>query len=169
MKDYLFKDFHHMLHGGDYNADQWVNYPDILKEDMRLFQKANCNEASVGIFSWASLEPEEGKFDFSFLDKTMDDIYAAGGRVLLATPSAARPAWLSEKFPEVLRWSNTFVQNHYGRRHNHCYTSPIYREKITIINETTGKTITALCHLSDRQQKILLCGGLLNYTKEGGQ
>ena len=41
--------------------------------------------------------------------------------------------------------------------------------KITIINETTGKTILAKCDLSDRQQKILTCGGLLNYTKEGGQ
>ena len=41
--------------------------------------------------------------------------------------------------------------------------------KITVINESTGKTATTLCNLSDRQQKILLCGGLLNYTKEGGQ
>jgi len=41
--------------------------------------------------------------------------------------------------------------------------------KITVVNETTGKTATTLCNLSDRQQKILLCGGLLNYTKEGGQ
>ena len=40
---------------------------------------------------------------------------------------------------------------------------------ITVVNETTGKTATTLCNLSDRQQKILLCGGLLNYTKEGGQ
>ena len=133
-KDYLFKDFHHILHGGDYNPDQWQDYPHILEEDMRLFKLANCNEMSVGIFSWAALEPEEGNFDFSFLDKALDDIYKAGGRVLLATPSAARPVWLSEKYPEVLRWSNNFVQNHYGRRHNHCYTSPIYREKIAIIN-----------------------------------
>ncbi len=65
----------------------------------------------------------------------MDDIYKAGGRVLLATPFGARPAWLSAKYPEVLRWSNTYVQNHHGNRHNHCYTSPVYREKITIINE----------------------------------
>ena len=41
--------------------------------------------------------------------------------------------------------------------------------KITVVNETTGKTATTLCNLSNRQQKILLCGGLLNYTKEGGQ
>ncbi len=41
--------------------------------------------------------------------------------------------------------------------------------KITVVNETTGKTAVTLCNLSDRQQQILLCGGLLNYTKEGGQ
>ena len=120
-KTYLFPNFPHMLHGGDYNPDQWQKYPEILKEDMRLFKLANCNEASVGIFSWAMLEPEEGTFDFSFLDQILDNIYSAGGRVLLATPSAARPVWLAKKYPEVLRWSKEFTPNHYGRRHNHCY------------------------------------------------
>lgn len=133
-KTYLFQNFRHMLHGGDYNPDQWVNYPDVLEEDMRLFKLANCNEMSLGIFAWAALEPEEGKFDFSFMDKAMDDIYAAGGRVLLATPSGARPHWLSHKYPEVQRWTEDFVQRRPGRRHNHCYTSPIYREKVRNID-----------------------------------
>ena len=133
-KHYIFKNYHHMLHGGDYNPDQWTDRPEILQEDMRLFKLANCNEMSLGIFSWAALEPEEGKFDFSFMDKAMDDIYAAGGRVLLATPSGARPAWLSHKYPEVLRWTENFVQKHHGRRHNHCYTSSIYREKVALLN-----------------------------------
>jgi len=133
-KTYLFPNFPHMLHGGDYNPDQWVNYPGVREEDMRLFRLANCNEMSLGIFAWAALEPEEGKFDFSFMDKAMDDIYAAGGRVLLATPSGARPHWLSHKYPEVQRWTEDFVQRRPGRRHNHCYTSPIYREKVQIIN-----------------------------------
>ena len=133
-KTYIIPNFPHMLHGGDYNPDQWRNYPDVLSEDMRLFKLANCNEMTMGVFSWAALEPEEGKFDFSFLDKAMDDVYAAGGRVILATPSGARPAWLSQKYPEVLRYTNTFQQRHHGRRHNHCYTSPVYREKISIIN-----------------------------------
>lgn len=64
----------------------------------------------------------------------MDDVYSAGGRVILATPSGARPQWLAQKYPEVLRYNNNFERTHYGRRHNHCYTSPIYREKIQIIN-----------------------------------
>ncbi|MBO5200736.1 MAG: beta-galactosidase [Clostridia bacterium] len=133
-KKYIIPKFKHMLHGGDYNPDQWQAYPEVLEEDMRLFKLANCNEMSLGIFAWAALEPEEGKFDFSFMDKAMDDIYKAGGRVILATPSAARPQWLAEKYPEVLRCNERFERMSFGRRHNHCYTSPAYREKTAIIN-----------------------------------
>ena len=106
-KIYVNPDFKHFLHGGDYNPDQWQNYPEVLEEDMRLMRLANCNSMSVGIFAWAALEPEEGKYDFSFLDKAMDDIYANGGRVILATPSGARPAWMAQKYPEVLRVDET--------------------------------------------------------------
>ena len=101
---------------------------------MRLMKLAGCNSMTVGIFAWAMLEPEEGRFDFSFLDKTMDDVYANGGRIVLATPSGARPAWLSQKYPEVLRVREDGGRNKHGRRHNHCFTSPIYREKVAIIN-----------------------------------
>ncbi len=133
-KIYMNPDFPHFLHGGDYNPDQWQNYPEILKEDMRLMKLANFNSLSVGIFAWATLEPEEGKYDFSFLDKALDDIYANGGRVILATPSGARPAWMAEKYPEVLRVDETRHRRWFGERHNHCFTSPIYREKVTKIN-----------------------------------
>ena len=133
-KSFINPSFPHLLHGGDYNPDQWQDRPDILAEDMRLMQLANCNALSVGIFAWASLEPEEGKYDFSFMDKALDDIYKAGGRVVLATPSGARPAWLSMKYPEVLRTNVDGSRNTHGMRHNHCYSSPVYRQKVTEIN-----------------------------------
>ena len=75
MKKIIIERFPHMLHGGDYNPDQWQSYPDVLSEDMRLMKLANCNEMTLGIFAWSELEPREGEFDFSFLDKAMDDIY----------------------------------------------------------------------------------------------
>ncbi len=133
-KIFINPTYKHFLHGGDYNPDQWQDYPEVLKEDMRLMQLANCNSMSVGIFAWAALEPEEGKYDFSFLDKAMDDIYANGGRVILATPSGARPAWMSQKYPEVNRVTENRDRRWFGVRHNHCFTSPIYREKVTQIN-----------------------------------
>ena len=42
----------HMLHGGDYNPDQWLDRPDILEEDIRLMKEAHFNCVSVGIFAW---------------------------------------------------------------------------------------------------------------------
>ncbi len=123
------------LHGGDYNPDQWLNYPEILEKDIELMQKANTNTFSIGMFSWATLEPEEGQFNFEWLDKIMDDIAGIGGNVILSTPSGARPAWMSHKYPEVLRTNERREKMLHGGRHNHCFSSPVYREKIAIINK----------------------------------
>lgn len=122
------------LHGGDYNPDQWLNRPDVLADDIRFMKLANTNAFSVGIFSWATLEPEEGKFNFEWLDEIIDNIYKNGGHVILATPSGARPAWLSQKYPEVLRTDKYRRKQLHGERHNHCFTSKIYREKTQKIN-----------------------------------
>lgn len=126
-------------HGGDYNPDQWLKYPEVLEEDIRLMKLAKCNVMSVGIFSWVTLEPEEGKFNFEWLDKVLDKLYENGIYVILATPTGARPAWMSAKYPEVLRVAANRVRNLHGLRHNHCYTSPIYREKTEIINRELAK------------------------------
>ncbi|MBE6052894.1 MAG: beta-galactosidase [Clostridium sartagoforme] len=127
----IFKKF---LHGADYNPEQWLDYPEIFQRDIELMKKSHCNVMSIGIFSWAVLEPEEGIFNFEWLDKVINTLYENGISTILATPSGARPAWLSQKYPEVLRVSDTGVRNHHGFRHNHCYTSQIYREKTAIIN-----------------------------------
>lgn len=126
--------FPHFLHGGDYNPDQWKDTPEIWEEDMRLMKLSHCNAMSVGIFSWTALEPEEGKYDFGWLDAIMDKLAENGAYAVLATPNGARPAWMSQKYPEVLRVQANRVRNLHGGRHNHCYTSPIYREKAQIIN-----------------------------------
>ncbi|MGP4039423.1 beta-galactosidase [Gracilibacillus sp. D59] len=123
-----------MLHGADYNPEQWEKYPEVLAEDIRLMKLANCNVMSVGIFSWAKLEPEEGTFTFGWMDKLLDTFHENGIYAFLATPSGARPAWMSEKYPEVLRVGANRVRNLHGMRHNHCFTSPVYREKVEIMN-----------------------------------
>ncbi len=131
----ISKDFPHFLHGGDYNPEQWIETPEIWDEDMALMKEGNLNEFTIGIFSWAEIEKEEGVFDFSWLDTIIEKIHNAGGKVVLATPSAARPKWLSDKYPEVLRVNETLVRNKFAQRHNHCFSSPIYREKVRIIDE----------------------------------
>lgn len=133
-KKYINGTYPHFLHGADYNPEQWKGCDDILREDMRLFSLARMNELTLGVFSWAELEPREGEFDFSFLDRAFDDIERAGGKIILATPSGARPRWLAEKYPEVLRTNEKREKQLFGRRHNHCLTSPVYREKVAVIN-----------------------------------
>lgn len=123
-----------MLHGADYNPDQWLKYPHVLEEDIRLMKLSKSNVMSVGIFAWVSLEPEEGVFTFEWMDQLLDRFAANGIFALLATPSGARPAWMSEKYPEVLRVEENGIRNLHGARHNHCFTSPVYREKVQIIN-----------------------------------
>ncbi|WP_308636505.1 beta-galactosidase [Paenibacillus silvisoli] len=122
------------MHGADYNPDQWLHDPSIFEQDIRLMKLANCNVMAIGIFSWAALEPEEGRFEFGWLDHVLDTFAANGLYAWLATPSGARPAWMSQQYPEVLRVGPNRVRNLHGMRHNHCYTSPVYREKTAIMN-----------------------------------
>ena len=128
-----------LLHGGDYNPDQWLDSPEILKEDIRLMKAARVNVVSLGIFAWVAMEPEEGRFTFDWLDETIDRLHAADVGVFLATPTGARPAWMSAQYPEVLRVGADRVRNLHGRRHNHCYTSPAYRERTRVIDTELAK------------------------------
>lgn len=130
----LFPKVAALLHGADYNPEQWENYPGIIEKDITMMQQAKCNVMSVGIFSWAKLEPREGEYDFAWLDAVIEKLYAAGIHIFLATPSGARPAWMSQKYPEVLRVGRDRVPALHGGRHNHCMTSPVYREKTLKIN-----------------------------------
>ena len=129
----------HLLHGGDYNPEQWVRTPEIWDQDMRLMKLAGCNAMSVGVFSWSALEPEEGRFEFGWLDTIMNKLAAEDAFALLATPSGARPAWLSHKYPEVNRVGPDRRRNLHGDRHNHCTTSPVYREKCMTINRALAE------------------------------
>lgn len=139
MRKYVNEKFPHLLHGADYNPEQWIETKEIWDEDMKLMKDAHFNEASVGIFSWARLEPEEGKYDFSFLDEIIEKIYNNGGRVILATPSGSRPRWMAEKYEEVNRVGADGHRFLFTDRHNHCYTSPYYREKVRQINIELAK------------------------------
>ena len=123
------------IHGADYYPEQWLSAPDILTEDIRLMKLAHINTVTLGVFAWAALEPEEGVWDFGWLDKVMDNLHENGIQVILATPSGARPAWLAEKYPEVLRVRPDRTRNLYGMRMNHCYTSAVYRQLVTEIDE----------------------------------
>lgn len=131
--------YQELLHGGDYNPEQWLKYPEILKKDIEYLKKANCNEVTLGVFSWSILEPEEGNYQIDWLEDIINQLHENDISVILATPSGARPKWLSDKYPEVLRTDEKRVKQLYGRRHNHCFTSPLYRAKVQAMNQELAK------------------------------
>lgn len=151
-----------MLHGGDYNPDQWLSSPDILARDIELMKQAHVNCVSLAIFAWSALEPEEGVYTFDWLQNVIDRLYENGIYTVLATPSGARPAWMAQKYPEVLRVDETLHRNHYGDRHNHCYTSPIYREKVWEMDSRLSKAFgnhpgVILWHISNEYSGACYC------------
>lgn len=128
-----------LLYGGDYNPEQWLNQPEILEQDIRLLKAAKINEVTLGVFSWSTLEPEEGIYRFGWLEEIVDRLYENGISVIMATPSGARPKWLSDRYPEVLRVDEQRRRAIFGGRHNHCYTSPVYRDKVKKIDTELAK------------------------------
>jgi beta-galactosidase len=110
--------FPHMIYGGDYNPDQWPE--ETWQEDARLMQEAGVNLVSLGIFSWAKLEPQPGVFDFAWLDRLMDLLHAHGVSVNLATPTASPPAWMVRLHPEMLPVTAEGVRLWHGSRRHYC-------------------------------------------------
>ena len=104
----------HYLHGGDYNPEQWLDRPDILKKDIEYFKKAHINTVSMGMFSWAVLEPEEGRYNFDWLEEVIDNLYKEGIYTILSTPSGARPKWMADKYEEVLRMDPDRTRRFFG-------------------------------------------------------
>lgn len=123
-----------MLHGGDYNPDQWIATPEIWDEDVRLMKRAGCNAVSVNIFGWSALEPEQGRYEFGWLDTIMDKLADNNIYAIVATPSGGKPAWMSRKYPEIRRVDSQGHRDPHRSRHNHCVTSPIYRDQCVTLN-----------------------------------
>jgi beta-galactosidase len=111
--------------GADYNPEQWPR--EVWDEDVRLMRGAHMTSATVGVFSWAKLEPRPGEFDFAWLDDVMDRLHAGGIRVILATATASPPAWLARMHPESLPIAVDGTRLHFGSRQQYSPSSAAYR------------------------------------------
>ncbi|GHJ93940.1 beta-galactosidase [Streptomyces sp. NE5-10] len=127
--------------GGDYNPEQWPE--SVWQEDVRLMREAGVTMVSVGIFSWALLEPEPGRYDFGWLDRVLDLLHAHGVRVDLGTPTVAPPAWFYRAHPEALPVTADGVRLAYGSRGAICPSSPAYREAAVRITTELARRYAA--------------------------
>ncbi|MDF2886364.1 MAG: Beta-galactosidase [Lacrimispora sp.] len=146
--------------GGDYNPDQWDDK--TIDEDMTLFQKAGINLLTLPVFSWAKLEPDEGVYEFEWLDRIINKIWSHGMFVCLATPTAAQPAWLSIRYPEVLPVDRAGRKRTHGMRVYYCVNSLKYRERAAAIAEEMAKRYAnhpglAMWHVSNEYGTYCYC------------
>ncbi len=119
--------------GGDYNAEQWPR--EIWAEDLRLMGEARVSLATVGVFSWAHLEPTPGSYSFEWLDDVLDGLGAAGVGVDLATATASPPPWLSRIHPESLPVDHEGRTRWPGARQAYCPSSTAWRERALALVE----------------------------------
>lgn len=151
-----------LFYGADYNPDQWLEYPEILEKDIALMHEAGVTSASIGIFSWSTLEPKEGQYNFTWLDAVMDRFADEDLFVFLATPSGSKPFWMSEKYPEIRRVDANGIREKSGLRHNHCSSSTIYRNKVSDMNQLLAKRYKghpalALWHIGNEFSGVCYC------------
>ncbi|MFD9981263.1 beta-galactosidase [Streptomyces massasporeus] len=112
--------------GGDYNPEQWPE--SVWREDVRLMREAGVTLVSVGIFSWALLEPSPGRYDFGWLDRLLDLLHEHGIRVDLGTPTVVPPVWFYRAHPEALPVTAEGVRYAFGSRAAICHSNADYRE-----------------------------------------
>ena len=115
-----------MLYGGDYNPEQW--HEAVWEEDMRMFRLAGIDCVTLNVFSWAALQSDEVTYHFERLDKIMELVRKNNLKVVMATSTAAHPAWMAKKYPEVLRTEFNGMKRKFGSRHNSCPNSPVYQK-----------------------------------------
>lgn len=123
-----------MYFGVDYYPEHWVfpyggtaeNPEAVWERDAELMAKAGINVVRIGEFTWGICEPEEGKFDFSWLQRVMDIMGKHGINVVLGTPTAAPPIWLAKKHPEILPLDERGILSHEGARRAICLTSGVF-------------------------------------------
>ncbi|MFF6883923.1 beta-galactosidase [Streptomyces sp. NPDC012421] len=122
-----------ILYGGDWNPEQWPE--ETWAEDLRLMRRAGVTTVTLGVFSWARLEPEPGAREFGWLDRLMDLTRAHGVDVVLATPTASPPPWLGRRHPETLPRDEDGRTEWWGSRQHFSHSSAAYRRHAAAITE----------------------------------
>ena len=121
--------------GTSYYPEQLA--PADFATDARLMQQAGFNLARMGEFAWSRMEPDEGQFDFTWLEEAVETLARHGIKSLLGTPTAAPPKWLTDKHPDILQIMADGRQREFGRRRHYCVNSDTY-------HRSTERIVTAL-------------------------
>jgi ABC-type glycerol-3-phosphate transport system permease component len=126
-----------LAYGGDYNPEQWPEQ--TWADDVRRMREAGVNLVTVGVFSWALLEPADGTYEFGWLDRVLDLLHENGIAVDLATATASPPPWFSTAHPETLPVAPDGTRLWPGGRQAWCPSSPVFRAKAVALVDQLAK------------------------------
>jgi len=115
-----------MYFGADYYPEHWKE--ENWEKDADLMKRANMNVVRLAEFAWSKIEPQEGKFDFSWLDKAINVLVRKGIKVVLGTPTAAPPKWMMDKHPDIYNVDGYGNTRGFGSRRHYCYNSEIFQQ-----------------------------------------
>lgn len=126
-----------IAYGGDWNPEQWDR--DTNLRDIERMVEAGVTLISLGIFSWASLEPEEGHYDLDWLADLIDQLHNAGISVDLANGTASPPAWMAQRYPQTLPVDSRGVCLGFGSRQQYNPSSALFSQKACALTEAMAR------------------------------
>ena len=126
-----------IAYGGDWNPEQWDR--DTNLRDIERMVEAGVNLISLGIFSWASLEPEEGHYDLEWLADLIDQLHSAGIGVDLANGTASPPVWMAQRYPQTLPVDSRGVRLGFGSRQQYNPSSELFCRKACELTEAMAR------------------------------
>ena len=126
-----------IAYGGDWNPEQWDRETNL--RDIERMVEAGVTLISLGIFSWASLEPEEGHYDLDWLADLIDRLHDAGISVDLANGTASPPAWMAQRYPQTLPVDARGVTLGFGSRQQYNPSSALFSQKACALTEAMAR------------------------------
>ncbi len=115
-----------VLLGAAWYPEQWDEA--VWERDLQSMEAAHIHLARVGEFAWSSMEPAEGQYNWTWLDYAIERAAAHHVVIVLGTPTAAPPAWLTTKYPETLRVDENGKRDEHGNRQQFSFANTKYRE-----------------------------------------
>ncbi|MEV0318214.1 beta-galactosidase [Streptomyces sp. NPDC050658] len=157
-----------LAYGADYNPEQWPR--EVWQEDIRLMREAGVNLVSVGIFSWARIQPAEHTWDFGWLDEVMDLLHEGGIGVDLATATASPPPWLTAAHPEILPVTASGATVWPGARQHWRPTSPVFRaHALRLVRELAARYASHPALVAWHINNELGCHNIYDYSDDAAR
>ena len=117
--------------------------PEELEHDIRCITESGINTVRMGEFAWCRFEPREGEYHFEWLDPVVEEFGKNGISTIICTPTACPPAWMIEKYPDILYMDNRGIRRPFGGRRHYCYNNETYRRYSARITKEIGKNYGA--------------------------